>query len=174
MKTFLTVSAALCIALSITGCGEQAAASAPIAAPAKPAHRYSMKDGLEYGYEVGISEDARKAGQAAASLAMYRYLGRKGDTYQVMLRDGEMRMVFECTKPCDFGKIHTFAGTQYLRKDVLKLTPDAIVAAVVDDAISGQLEQNVGSQNDKAVTYWVDGEKKRLVVADATTSGVVR
>lgn len=133
-----------------------------------------MKDGLEYGYVVGLSDDDRRAGKVAPDLAMYRYLGRKGDTYQVMLRDGEVRMVMECTKPCDYGKVHTFVGTRYLRKEVMKLEPVAIVSSVFRDAMNGQLDVNIGRQNDKDVTYWVDGEGKRLVVADASTSGVVR
>jgi len=175
MKKLLTISAALLAALAVSGCNDQAVASSTAAAPpAKPAHVYAIKDGLEYGYEVGLSENDKKAGQVAAKIAMYRYLGRKDDTYQVMLRDGEVRMVFECAKPCTFGKVHTFVGNRYMGKEVLKLSPEAILTGVMRDAMSGELDQNVGKQNDKAVTYWVDGEGKRLIVADATTSGVVR
>lgn len=177
-NTLLGLILAIGAAILFSGCGDKAvssgAAPAIAAAPAMPQHLYAIKDGQEYGYEQGISESDRQNGQAAVKLMMFSYLGHKGDLYQVMLKNGNVRTVAECAKPCDFAKVYTFVGDRFANKEMLKLTPTAIVSSVFADAMTGQLDQLKGEQNGTAVTFWVDGDAKRLVVADAKTSGVVR
>lgn len=177
-NTVISLALAIGTAVLVAGCGDKAVSSgsapAVAVAPAMPQHLYAIKDGQEYGYEQGISESDRKNGQAAVKLMMFNYLGRKGDVYQVMLKNGNVRTVAECAKPCDFAKVYTFIGDRFSDKEMLKLTPTAIVSSVFADAMTGQLDQLTGEQNGTAVTFWVDGDSKRLVVADAKTSGVVR
>lgn len=179
MKTIFNLVLAISAGVMVVGCGDQATpsssvlAAAPVA-PATPKHLYAIKDGHEYGYEQGISENDRQQGQAAVKLLMFSYLGRKGDTYQVMLKSDSVRTVAECAKPCEFAKVYTFVGDRFMGKEMMKLTPEVIVSAVFFDAMSGQLELMMGEQKGVATTFWVDGNAKQLVVADAKTSGVVR
>lgn len=176
---FIKLSLAIGVAALVAGCGDKAgsssAAQAAVASvPAMPTHFYSIQDGREYGYEQAISENARKQGAAAAPLMMFGYLGRKGDTYQVILKRNNVRTIAECSKPCEFAKVYTFVGDRFMGKEMLKLTPEAIVSSVFSDAMSGQLNQFTGEQNGTVVTFWVDGDAKRLIVDDAKSSGVVR
>lgn len=183
-KHLIEAGVMACMALAVAGCGDNKAgpaassAAAPVAneSPVRvmPTHFYTVKDGSEYGYEQAISEADRQQGKAAASLMMFSYLGRKGDTYQVMLKVDEVRTIAECTKPCEFAKIYTFVGNQFANKEMLKLAPTAIVTTVFADAINNQLDPLLGEQKSTPVTFWVDGERKRLVVNDVKTSGITR
>jgi len=173
----------------MAGCGDRAgsasSAATPVAAapglvsppdpaPPMPTHFYAIKDGQEYAYEKAISEADKQQGKVAASLMMFSYLGRKGDTYQVMVKVDNVRSIAECTKPCEFAKIYTFIGNQFSNKEILKLAPTAIVTTVFADAMNNQLDPLLGEQKGTPVTFWVDGERKRLVVDDAKISGVTR
>lgn len=177
MRRFLS-GAMVVIAVMMGGCGEKSNATAPASeapgAPVLPKHFYSLKDGKEYGYEQAVSEEARRQGQGTTSLLMFSYLGRKGDAYQVMLKDGNMRTIAECSRPCEFSKVYTFVGDRFIKKETMRVTPEIVVAAVLADAMNGQLDQMLGEQNGVPVTFWVDGETKRLVVANAATSEVKR
>lgn len=164
MKKIWIICSEVCFALSVACCGIQ---EADVPTNAKSLHQYVLRDGMEYGYEVAISNDEKSGRPAPKIVAMYRYLGRKGDIYQTMLRNGEIRIVFECTKPCDAGTLHTFEGTQYVSNEVLRLEPDTLLNAVMSDAMNGYLEQSVETQNGKATSLWVDGESKRLITTDA-------
>lgn len=190
MKKIFSLAILVGWALALEACGDRvggapkrapaAAAAAPaqqvlpISLPPKVAHEYVVRDGQEYGYEPAISENQRSSGQAAAEIRMFSYLGRKGDVYQVMLKDDNVRSVVECEKPCDFGKIYTFVGDRFVRKDTVRLAPDAIASAAVRDAMRGELNPLRGEQRGKATSFWVDGSVKRLIVGDAETSGVVK
>lgn len=165
MKAILACVAALA---ALTACGKNDAGQpAPVvqAAPAMPAHYYAMKDGLEYGYEEAISEEARKHGQAAVKLMMFSYLGEKAGAYQVMNKDGNVRSVAECSRPCDYAKVYTFMGDRFVDKQILKLTEGALLRFVLADAMRGKLEPLSGDQKGRLVSFWVDGEAKRLVVS---------
>ena len=177
---FFAMSAAMAAAVfSLSACGDKAAATSAAAnssasAPPMPKHLYAMKDGKEYGYEQELSEQDRNQGRATTSLLMFSYLGKKDGAYQVMLKDGKFRTVAECSMPCEYAKVYTFAADRFIKKEVMRITPQVIVASVFADAVNGNLDQLFGEQNGTAVTFWVDGEAKRLIVADAKTSGVVR
>ena len=186
-KHLIEAGVMACMALAVAGCGDKAVPVASSAAPVvaasvvaeppaqvMPTHFYAVKDGNEYGYEKGLSDADRQQGKAAASLMMFSYLGRKGDTYQVMMQMDNVRSIAECTKPCEFAKIYTFVGNQFSAKEMLKLTPVAIVSSVFADAMNNQLDPLLGEQKGTPVTFWVDSERKRLIVDDAKTSGVTR
>lgn len=161
----------------VVACGDKPAPATVAVIPAPPpppAHLYSLQDGSEYGYEAALSDEQRQQGRAASEIKMFSYLGRKGDTYQVMLKADEFRSVAECTKPCDFAKVYTFAGDKFIAKEVMRITPTVIVSAVFEDAMKGRLNQLLGQQKGVATTFWVDGDGKRLIVDDAKTSGVIR
>jgi hypothetical protein len=151
---------------------EPAAPTATAVREVKP--NYVMRDGIEYGYEKALSEDDRKKGQVTAPLMMFSYLGRKDGLYQIVNKQGTIRYVAECSKPCEFAKIYTFDRDRFMGKEVMKLTGDALLSHVFADATSGKLDQMIGTRNDDRVTYWVDGAAKRLIVASQATSGVER
>ena len=165
-----------CLGALLTGCGDKVAATQQLniapAVPEQPKHFYVIKDGIEYGYEQALSDQDRNQGRAANTLLMFNYLGKKGDAYQVMIRDGEVRTVAECSMPCEYARVYTFLDTKFLKKETMKIGPQVIVAAVFADAMKGNLQQMTGMRDGVKTTFWVDGEGKRLVVADASTSGV--
>lgn len=132
--------------------------------PAIPDHFYAIKDGNEYGYEKAISEEDRKKGQVAADVLMFNYLGEKDGAYQVMLKEGDQRTVAECTAPCEFTKIYTFSGTQFIQKKMMKLTPETILSSVLHDAMNGKLDVLSGMQQDRMVSFWVDGTNQKLTL----------
>lgn len=176
LKMMLMVACAMVL---ISGCGEpgggsnSAVAVAPVPPPA-PKHLYAIKDGLEYGYEQALSEQDRNQGRVTKSLLMFSYLGKKGGAYQVMLKDDNVRTVAECALPCEYAKVYTFVDVTFIKKETIPINPSALLAGVFADAISGQLEQMQGLRDGTVTTFWVDGDKKRLIVADAKTSGVTR
>jgi hypothetical protein len=177
MRNISILVSVACLGVLLAGCGDKADATqqTKTAQPIEqqlPKHFYALKDGIEYGYEQALSEQDRNEGRAAKSLLMFSYLGRKGDIYQVMLKENNIRTVAECSMPCEYAKVYTFLDTQFLKKDTLRISPQVIVASVLADAMQGNLEQMTGMQSGVKTTFWVDGEKKRLVVADASTSGV--
>jgi len=91
-----------------------------------------------------------------------------------MVKIDNIRSIAECTKPCEFAKIYTFIGNQFSNKEILKLTPTALLTTAFFDAMNDQLDPLIGEQKGMPVMFWVDGERKRLVVDDAKTSGVTR
>jgi inhibitor of KinA sporulation pathway (predicted exonuclease) len=133
-----------------------------------------MKDGEDYGYESASSDADKAAGLKAKPLVIFRYLGRKGDTYQVVLINDKFRNVFEVTKPFEFAKIHSFYGDRYQGKEMMRLTDGTLAAAAVRDAMLGHMKQFTRVEKGVVTTLWVDGEKKSLVVEAAATSGVVQ
>lgn len=155
----------------LIGCSQEAAKLPPqMAEPAKPAlpeHFYAIKDGMEYGYAPAISTNDKNEGRAASKLLMFNYLGAKGSVHQVMLKNGDIRTVAECEKPCEFAKIYVFSGPRFVSKEILQLDPGAILQLVFADAMRGKLTKLSGNQNGKQVAFWVDGESKKLVVAGA-------
>lgn len=179
MKTGFNLILAICVA-TLAACGDQAPTAAavtvaPAAAPAAvPEHVYAIKDGIEYGYEQALSDQDRTQGRVAKSLLMFSYLGKKGGAYQVMLKEDDVRTVAECALPCEYAKVYTFVDVTFVKKETIPINPSALLAGVFADAITGQLEQMQGLRDGTVTTFWVDGGKKRLIVADAKTSGVTR
>lgn len=169
----LVLRAMLIASLTVTLFGCSDSASVPSVQIAKPTQRYVLKDGDQYGYEQALSQDDQKRGQAATKVQMYSYLGRRDSTIQVMHRaDKKSRFVAECTLPCDFVKVYTFYGDQFVGKETIRLQPGALLGEVFDDAANGRLEQMVGEQRGQKVTFWVDGAERRLRVAAADTATV--
>ena len=142
--------------------------------PPKPKHLYSVQDGLEYGYAQALSDQDIKSGTATKSLLMFSYLGKKDGAYQVMLKDGSYRTVVECALPCEVAKVYTFVGDRFLKKEMMPINGAVLVAAPLMDAMAGYLNQLTGMKGTVEMSFWVDGDKKRLVVEDLRTSGVTR
>lgn len=159
---------------AFAGCKESAVQSVSSGGvPAAPQHYYVMKDGDAYGYEMAISAADRSVGQVATKLMMYNYLGRKGQTLQVMHQANKFnRLVAECTLPCQFVKVYSFIGDELTSKEAIKLQPGALLSFVFEDAANGKLEQFIGEQRGKKITFWVDGAEERLKVASVETSNV--
>ncbi|MHB1333413.1 MAG: hypothetical protein ACYCY1_12515 [Sulfuriferula sp.] len=137
------------------------APSAEIAQAApKPDHFYSMKDGQEYGYEKGISQDQQNAGQVAAALMMFKYAGQKDDLYQVYsTTPGGGAIVMQCSNPCDFIKTMAFFQGAFVSAERFKATDGALGWAVLTDAINGKLEQYVTEKHGKKAHIWFDEHK---------------
>lgn len=179
MRTMFDLMLALIMTVLLTACGDQApkataVAEAPSAAPAVPKHVYAIKDGFEYGYEQALSDQDRSQGRVTKSLLMFSYLGKKGGAYQVMLKEDDVRTVAECALPCEYAKVYTFVDVTFIKKETIPINPSALLAGVFADAITGKLEQMQGLRDGTVTTFWVDGDKKRLIVADVKTSGVTR
>lgn len=124
-------------------------------------HWYSMKDGYEYGYEQGISQDQQNAGQGAATLMMFKYAGQKDGMYQAYSKDAASGaiVVAQCSNPCDFIKLMTFFQGEHLKTDRMKATEGTIGWLVMADAINGKLEQYVMDKNGKKAHVWFDEQK---------------
>ena len=150
------------ISLALTGCNQGSPAvttekEAEIAPQTVLDHYYSLKDGYDYGYEQGLSEEAIQQGQAATSLLMFKYAGQKNGIYQVYSKDSDVSTVIECSNPCDFMKIMVFAkGIGHIKTERMRATNGTIGWSVIADAINGKLEQFQGAKNDKKFTVWFD------------------
>lgn len=156
------------------GCGEksshtaEASTTAPVVeaqAPVPPKHFYAIEDEGGYGYEKAISQEEQKQGRAAAEVLTFYYLGHRGNVHQVMMKDGRTRVVTECALPCEYAKIYAFWGDEFTNKQIVKISPDALLKFVFDDVSNGDLKQYTGKQQGKPVQFWVDGESKRLTVS---------
>jgi hypothetical protein len=161
-KLFLAL---ICVVL-VCGCGQQSTSQPEKAeiVPVEPLpdHYYSMKDGLEYGYEPAVSEDAQKAGQLASTLLMFKFAGERDGVYQIYTKDGYSTTVAECSNPCDFIKIMVFAkDVGHVKTERMRATEGTIVWLAISDAINNKLEQFVNEKNGKKFTVWWD-EKKGL------------
>lgn len=161
----------LLVALSavyLGGCGhdsqEQAAATLTeqekvVAEPVKIDHYYAMRDGYEYGYEQGISQNSTNDGQVASTLAMFKFAGEKDGVYQVFAKNSMGAFdVIQCTNPCDYFKEMIFFNGVHIKTERVKAVENSIGWSVMTDAINGKLEQYVGmnSKTRKKVTVWFD------------------
>jgi hypothetical protein len=169
--------------LLLSGCGERVSSTdAPavteaLTTPAPesyqpPKPKFSFEDGVDYGYSAEIGQDEERNGIKAKPLVMFRYLGRKDDTYQVVLVEGDVRNVFEVKSPFEFAVVHTFYRNRYQSKSIMPLVVGTVAAAAVSDAIMGHMKQATGMLGGKEVTWWVDSNKKKLTMAPIETSDV--
>ena len=132
----LIIAATLSI---LAGCSVQSEASSesasisPTATPA-PTHNYVLKEGQDYGYQGGISEEDAKNGKVSADVSMFRYLGEKEGrhTIQMLDNDGSATRKISCVKPCEFMKFDSGERVAY--------NPDSLGGAVMQDALAGELE----------------------------------
>lgn len=153
MKKLFVMIASVAI---LSGCGDSK--TADVSPPSKtPDHHYAMKDGDEYGYQQGISENDLKSGQHAKSLLMIRYLGQRNGVYQTYMNLNDVgSAVMECTNPCQFLKTMTFVGNTFVSKDRIPVAPGILGQEIMEDAINGKLEQYVQEKNGKRFSLWFD------------------
>lgn len=127
-------------------------------------HNYSMKDGFEYGYEQGVSQDAANAGQVATTLIMFRFSGQKDGVYQVYSKTNEyVSTIIECATPCEFMKLMTYVkGSGVTATERMRAVPGSIGHSVLEDAMNGHLEQYVGEANGKKFNIWMTEKSPAL------------
>lgn len=125
-------------------------------------HNYSLKDGLEYGYELAISQDAAESGQAASSILMFRYSGNKDGKVQLFGDEGGVITTAECEGNCDFIKVMTFMGNQMLSKEMIKGGGISVASLALDDARNGKLEQYVHEEKGKKYHVWYTEKGRKL------------
>lgn len=156
------------LSLAMAGCGtEQQAAATPDkpaqVVPPEPVkdHQYSMKDGMEYGYERAVSAEEANQGAAASNLIMVKYAGKNGDDYQAYIRDGSVFAVFQCSNPCEFIKIMTYLGGEHVKTERMRATEGTVGWSIMADAINGKLQPYMGEKNGRKFNVWFD-EKNGL------------
>ncbi|CAJ4709210.1 lipoprotein [Burkholderia pseudomallei] len=110
--------------------------------PAPPPHQYAMEQDGTYGYEPTLSEDDVRSGKATKPLVMMRYVGRRDGTYVLLLIDPDNENYatrVTCQAPCNFAKLQTMSGTMVLKTETIRVAPNSLIGAMLDDALSGQL-----------------------------------
>ncbi|CAJ4146529.1 lipoprotein [Burkholderia pseudomallei] len=110
--------------------------------PAPPPHQYAMEQDGTYGYEPALSEDDVRSGKATKPLVMMRYVGRRDGTYVLLLIDPDNENYatrVTCQAPCNFAKLQTMSGTMVLKTETIRVAPNSLIGAMLDDALSGQL-----------------------------------
>lgn len=159
--------------IGLTACGESQQQAASVAKPVEAQiveapqavepevdHYYSLKDGLQYGYETALSQDQIAAGQMANTLTMFKYAGEKDGVYQVYTEDaGNIVTTIQCTNPCDFMKIMVFSTSELISTERLKATEGTIGWLVMADAINGKLEKYQGKAGSKMMHVWFDEQE---------------
>lgn len=144
--------------LALTGCNQEKVTLADLAAarpPAAPAHNYSIVEDKEYGYTPALSEDEARRGVAAATLIMVRYAGVQNAKYQIYIKEGNVHTVFECAAQCKFFKMMTFVNGAHVRTDRIEAVSGTVAFAALEDAVAGQLEEDI-------ITLPSDGRKMRI------------
>lgn len=131
---------------------------AVVAHQAEPDHWYSMNDGMQYGYEMGISDDARRAGQVAPSLIMAYYAGHKDNRYQAHMIDGLSVSSVECESPCKYLKVMTFYDNDLINVEHVVAAYGSIGYMIMQDAMHGKLRQYGRGIDGKRYTVWADEE----------------
>lgn len=117
---------------------------APVAAPEPPppSHQYVMEQDGTYGYEPALSEDDVRSGKAAKPLVMMRYVGLRDGTYVLLMLDPDNEndaTRVTCQAPCNFAKVQIMSGTMVLRTETIRVVPNSLIGAMLEDALSGQL-----------------------------------
>ncbi|ABK11204.1 putative lipoprotein [Burkholderia cenocepacia HI2424] len=111
-------------------------------APPPPSHHYAMSQDGTYGYEPALSEDDVRAGKATKALVMMRYVGVRDGSYILLLVDEDNPNIsnrITCQAPCNFAKSQTMAGDSILKTETLRVVPNSLIGAMIEDAMSGQL-----------------------------------
>jgi hypothetical protein len=125
----------------------------------KPLHNYLKRDGMDYLYQSALSENARQAGQAAASVVALMYAGTRDGRHQLHMRDGLRFTAFECANPCDVIKVMSFVDADYVREHVyverLAFDPKSVIGAGFEDAIAGRLANYGVTYSGKTFQRWM-------------------
>lgn len=134
---------------------------------ALPNRYYVIQDGTEYGYEQAVSSDALRQGQVAAKILMFRFLGERNGVLQFLSRDGDIHLVLQCDRPCEFVKQMVFFDQTLQRKDHIRAVEGSIAWAVTRDAMNGFLTSHTRVRDGKAQEVWFDekGPKWRPVAS---------
>jgi hypothetical protein len=108
-------------------------------APRPAGHHWRFKEGLEYGYESEVSENEKKAGQAAGDVLMFRYLGEKDGVYTIRAESDSEVANYSCANPCELIKevMRDPLGVHSFRRPY---APNSVVGGALADAFSGELE----------------------------------
>jgi hypothetical protein len=112
------------------------------AAPAQPSHNYALNQDGTYGYEPALSEDDVRSGKATKALVMMRYVGLRNGTYVLLMLDENNPRVanrITCQAPCNFAKSEIMAGDVVVRTETMRVVPNSLIGAMLQDAIAGQL-----------------------------------
>ena len=111
------------------------ASPAPAVAANSP-HRYDLKDGDKYAYIAAVSEEQRKAGQAAGNVVMFRYLGFRDGSHTVAQLDRRDGIIAKsmCSQPCVIIKNDDGSRTAF--------SADSVIGSVFADAFAGNLEDS--------------------------------
>lgn len=107
------------------------------------AANFVVEDAGEYGYRAGISEDARRAGQVAPEIVMFRYMGKKGERHSIRVqRPGPAVMYNEwtCTLPCRFPRHRIVVDGAEVSSTVSENVPGSLGSAVWEDVAAGALK----------------------------------
>ncbi|RQZ14038.1 hypothetical protein DIE15_19160 [Burkholderia sp. Bp9031] len=110
--------------------------------PAPPRHNYALNQDGTYGYEPALSEDDIRSGKAVKSLVMMRYVGLRNGTYVLLVLNDDNPNVtsrITCQAPCNFAKSEVMAGDSVVKTETLRVVPNSMVGAMVEDAMAGQL-----------------------------------
>lgn len=148
----LSVIAILALIGTVANCGGDKGQNPPAATPPStsadtavppppppPSHHWTYRDGAEYGYQGALSDDQKKAGQVAADVSMFRYLGEVDGIYTVEGRANGDVVQASCKNPCDVVKLVTVAPYRSAPVHVA-FNEDSIVGAALTDAFNGQLQ----------------------------------
>lgn len=149
------------IVLGLAGCGNSDKAAAPPVEVEKTAqvvppksvkdHNYSLRDGLEYGYESAVSDNDKNNGQVASKLSMFRYVGTRDGKYQVYSKEDSVITVAECDNPCEFMKVMVFSDGTHFKTERMRATEGSLGWYVMQDAINGKMDQAIWVSNDRKV-----------------------
>ncbi|WP_409333782.1 lysozyme inhibitor LprI family protein [Burkholderia sp. Bp8963] len=110
--------------------------------PAPPRHNYALNQDGTYGYEPALSEDDIRSGKAVKSLVMMRYVGLRNGTYVLLVLNDDNPNVtsrITCQAPCNFAKSEIMAGDSVVKTETLRVVPNSMIGAMLEDAMAGQL-----------------------------------
>jgi uncharacterized protein YecT (DUF1311 family) len=95
-----------------------------------------------YGYEPALSEDDIRSGKATKALVMMRYVGLRNGTYVLLILSEDSPNVtnrITCQAPCNFAKSEVMADDSVLKTETLRVVPNSLIGAMLEDAMAGQL-----------------------------------
>lgn len=128
--------------------------------PAKT-HNYSLKEGTEYGYDAGISNDAGNSGQVANKIIMIRFAGERAGKLQAFMQEKSVHTVMECERPCEIVKIMAFYQGEHVKTERIRANGGSLARIVMEDAMSGALKPSrmKGRNDSEMFSVWFDEQK---------------
>lgn len=136
---------------------EENSLSPEVSEPPLPRHNWTYRDGNQYGYEQGISDEQRAQGQVATKLLMFRFNGERNGKYQAYVRDGDYASVLECQSPCEYVKSMVFSGRgKSIKTEHMRAVPGSIASALIADMRDGDLDLHTFEREGKRYSLWFD------------------